>query len=48
MTEPHSPVRFLGVALMFVASVLAGFAYLAPVVLRARAEEPSRSAALPS
>ncbi len=36
MTEPHSAVRFLGIALMFVASVLAGSAYLVPIVLRAR------------
>jgi integral membrane protein len=40
MTEPHSAVRFLGVALMFVAAVLAGSAYLVPLVLRARTSAP--------
>jgi integral membrane protein len=49
MTEPHSAVRFLGVALMFVATVLAGCAYLVPIVLRARAERPAASSpALPT
>ena len=38
MTEPHSAVRFLGVAVMFVGSVLAGSAYLVPIVLRARGD----------
>ncbi len=37
MTEPDSVVRFLGIALMFVGTVLAGSAYLVPIVLRARA-----------
>jgi len=37
LTEPHSLVRFLGIALMFVAGFLAAAAYLVPVVLRARA-----------
>lgn len=41
MTEPHSVVRFLGIALMFVGSALAGGAYLIPIVLRAR--ESSRA-----
>jgi len=36
LTEPHSPIRFLGIALMFVASVLAAGAYAVPIVLRAR------------
>ncbi|HLW46038.1 MAG TPA: DUF3817 domain-containing protein [Acidimicrobiales bacterium] len=37
LTEPHSAVRFLGIAAMFVGSALAGSAYLVPIVLRARA-----------
>ncbi len=37
LTEPHSAVRFMGVAIMFVGSVFAGSAYLVPIVLRARA-----------
>ncbi len=36
MTEPDSAVRFLGIVVMFVATVLAGSAYLVPIVLRAR------------
>ncbi len=44
MTEPHSAVRFLGIALMFVASVLAGSAYLVPIVLRARPRAEGGSA----
>ena len=46
LTEPHSLVRFVGVAVMFVGAFLAACAYLVPVVLSARAARaPARPAA---
>jgi hypothetical protein len=34
LTEAHSALRFLGIAVMFVGAVWAGFAYLVPTLLR--------------
>jgi integral membrane protein len=44
MTEPDSIARILGIAVMFVGTVLAGCAYLVPIVLRARAGSQTAAA----
>jgi hypothetical protein len=40
LTEPQSLVRFLGMALMFVGPMIAGFGYLIPALLRLQQKAP--------